>query len=191
MVRLSRIALLLAVPAFAPGVSAQVSAADFEGRPAFSEGAELGYYLWKEGDTWRVRWTTRGALRHFTGSVTAQGGELKSLKRVDVETERRVLYPGRPAHVGVGPRGRVRARGGRAPVVVSRDQDKVEKDGDNRIVFSARTDDDIDGFDFKVDDEVLTLRFVLDVDGRQVPAAVEFGPNNRKSGGIPLIVRVR
>ncbi len=168
MKRLNGTALLLGalLPMWSTVARAQV--AEFDGRPAFSVGADLGYYLWKEGDTWRVRWTTKGVMRHFAGSVTADRGELKSLKRVDVESERRVLYPGRPAHVGVGPRGHLRMKGGRAPVVVSRDQDKVEKDGNNRIVFSARTDDDIDGFDL-----------------------VEFGPHNRKATSIPLIVRLR
>ncbi len=184
-------ALLLCAPLFAPTTPARAQAAEFEGRPVFSEGADLGYFLWKEDDTWRVRWTTKGALRHFAGSVTAEGGKLKSLKRIDVETERRVLYPGRPAHVGVGPRGHPRMVGGRAPVVVSRDQDKIEKDGDNRIVFSAKTDDDIDGFDFKTDNNVTDLRFVLEIDGRQLPNLVETGRNNRKAAGLPLLVRLR
>src|SRR5688500_15960893 len=130
-----------------------IVAARFDGRPAFAEGIDLGYYLWRdEGDTWHVRWTTMGQQRRFTGSVNAEGGELKNLKRIDVETERRVLYPGRPARVVRGPGGRVRGvRPGRAPVVASKDQDHFEKDGDARIVFAALTDDDIDGFDFKVE----------------------------------------
>ena len=93
--------------------------------------------------------------------------------------------------MGVGPRGRVRVVGGRAPVVVSRDQDKIEKDGDNRIVFSARTDDDIDGFDFKADDHVTDLRFMLEIDGRQFPNLVQFGRDNQKATAIPLTVRLR
>ena len=32
----------------------------FEGQPTFSQGAELGYYIWKEGDKWKVRWTRWG-----------------------------------------------------------------------------------------------------------------------------------
>jgi hypothetical protein len=183
--------LLLSSLLVAPLASAQAPVGAFEGRPFFSEGADLGYYLWKDGDTWRLRWTTKGAMRHFAGSVTAEGGKLKSLKRVDVETERRVLYPGRPGHLGVGPRGHVRVMGGRAPVVVSRDQDKIEKDGDNRIVFSARTDDDIDGFDFKVDDHVTDLRFQLEIDGKQFPNLVQFGKDNQKAAGIPFSIRIR
>src|SRR5690242_15190940 len=73
----------------APTAAAQTEL--FEGKPEFKEGTDMGYYIWREGDTWKLRWTTTGALRHFTGHVTAEGGELKSLKRIDVETERKVL----------------------------------------------------------------------------------------------------
>ena len=184
-------ALLLGAPLLARAVPLQVQVADFDGRPVFSEGADLGYYLWKEADTWRVRWTTKGVMRHFAGAVTAEGGKLKSLKRVDVETERKVLYPGRPGHLYVGPRGHLRTTPGRAPVVVSRDQDKIEKDGDSRIVFTARTDDDIDGFDFKTDDKVITLRFQLQIDGKPLPGLVEIGRNNQKATGLPLVVQLR
>jgi len=174
------------------GLSTSAFAQDdrFEGRPSFAEGVELGYYVWKDGDTWHVRWTTRGQMRRFTGSVSAEGGELKSLKRIDVESERSVLYPGRAPRVVYGPRGRAHVRRGRAPVVVDRKQDKIEKDGDRRIVFLARTDDDIDGFDFKVDDEVKVLHFVLEIDGRRSPQFVEVGRNNRKVQGLPILVRL-
>lgn len=171
-----------------PYVAAQ--SAMFDGRPVFSEGAELGYYLWREGETWNVRWTTMGRLRLFTGMVEATGGELKSFKRVDVESERRVLYPGRAPSVWVGPRGRVHARGGRAPVVVERKQDKIEKDGDRRIVFTARTNNDIDGFQFKLDKDVTALRFVLEIDGRRMPQQVEIGRNNVKATKLPLEVAI-
>lgn len=181
--------LVLGLTLTTPPLAAQVEM--YEGRPAFAEGVELGYYVWKDGDTWRVRWTTRGPLRHFTGSVTAEDGELKSLKRIDVESETKVLYPGRPGRVVVGPRGRAHVRGGRAPVVVSREQDKIEKVEDNRIVFSARTTDDIDGFDFKVDDRATQLRFVLNIEGRAMPNLVELGAGNLKAARLPLLVQLK
>ena len=180
--------LLISMLGLSPSVMAQDKM--FEGKPTFAEGVELGYYLWRDGDTWRIRWTTRGQLRRFSGSVVSEGGELKSLKRIDVESERRVLYPGRSPHVVYGPRGRAHVRRGRAPVVVEREQDKIEKDGDNRIVFVARTDDDIDGFDFKVDKKVVALRFVLEIDGRPMPQRVEIGRNNQKADSLPLRVRI-
>ncbi len=184
--------LVLAVSIIALSPSALAQSERFDGKPSFSEGTELGYYVWREGDTWKLRWTTLGSMRHFTGSVFAEGGKLGSLKRIDVESERAVLYPGRRAHVVRGPRGRVVGmRGGRAPVVVSRDQDKIEKDGDNRIVFSARTDDDIDGFNFKVDDGVTALRFVLEINGRAMPQHVELGKDNQKAQVTPIIARLR
>ena len=182
-------AALTALPLAAQGVPA----ARFDGRPAFGEGVDLGYYLWREDeDTWHVRWTTMGQQRRFTGAVTAEGGEIKDLKRIDVESERKVIYAGRPAHVVRGPRGRVvGVQGGRAPVVVTKEQDHIEKDGDNRIVFAALTDNDIDGFRFKVDKSVTILRFVLNIDGKERPGAVEIGANNMKAGRLPLFVNLR
>lgn len=181
--------LAISMTVLCPAALAQ--AERFDGKPSFSEDTELGYYVWRDGDTWKVRWTTRGSMRRFTGSVTSEGGKLRSLKRVDVESERRVLYPGRAPHVVRGPRGRVvGVRGGRAPVVVEREQDKIEKDGDNRIVFLARTDD-IDGFDFKVEENVTALRFVLEIDGRAMPQNVELGRNNQKAQQMPIIARLR
>src|SRR5215216_2679911 len=180
--------LLVSMLGLSPSVSGQVGV--FAGKPTFAEGVDLGYYIWRDGDTWYIRWTTRGQTRRFTGSVVSEGGELKSLKRIDVESERRVLYPGRSPRVVYGPRGRAHVRGGRGPVVVERQQDKIERDGDHRIVFLARTNDDIDGFDFKVDEKVVALRFVLEIDGRQMPQRVEIGKNNQKAESLPLRVRL-
>lgn len=184
------ILVFLAVLALAVPNGAWAQADMFDGKPAFAEGTDLGYFVWREGDTWRVRWTTRSAMRRFSGSVAAEGGELKSLKRIDVEERSRVVAPGRAPHVVVGPRGRAHVRGGRAPVVVTEKQDKIEKDGDRRIVFFARTDDDIDGFDFKVDRNVTALRFVLEIEGKPMPQRVEIGRNNQKAEKLPLVVRL-
>ena len=171
-----------------PTVLAQTD--KFDGRPAFAEGIDLSYYIWREGDKWLVRWTTKGPNRKFTGSVVAEGGELHDLKRIDLDEERKVLYPGRAPGVWVGPRGRTHVGGGRAPVVVDRKQDRVEKDGDHRIVFAAITSNDIDGFNFKVDKKVTTLRFILEINGRQMPQHVEFGKENQKPSTLPLVVRI-
>lgn len=187
-----RMPTLFAMPLMLLVPSPAMQNAMYDGRPAFAEGVELGYYLWRDGDTWHLRWTTMGRMRTFAGSVSATGGKLKSLKRIDVETERKILYPGRPAHVVRGPRGRVRGvRGGRAPVVATREQDHIKMDGNDRILFNARTDDDIDGFDFKVDD-VERLRFHLEIDGRAIVAnLIEVGRNNEKPGELPLVVMLK
>lgn len=174
---------------FAPLASAQTE--QFDGRPEFKEGSDMAYYVWREGDTWKLRWTTTGAMRHFTGHVSAEGGELKSLKRIDVESERKVIRPGRAPRVAVGPRGRVYRRGGAPPVVAERTQDKFEKEGDQRINFSTRTDDDIDGFDFKVDDKVTALRFMLEINGMALPRNVETGKNNQHPANVPFEVKLR
>jgi hypothetical protein len=187
-----RTTLLIAVSFVVVHSSAALAQpAMYEGRPAFAEGTELGYYIWKDGQQWHVRWTTKGAARRFTGTVVADAGEFHKLKRVDVESESRVLYPGRPRHVVVGPRGRARVVGGRAPVVVSKDQDKVEKEGDRLIVFNALTVGDIDGFDFTTDDRMSELRFTMQVNGQPMPNIIEVGKNNDKPHHLPLVVQLK
>ena len=174
---------------FGAGTAEAAQAAAFDGRPAFSEGGDKGYYVWRDGEKWFVRWTTQGKERRFTGNVTAEGGELKSLKRVDVDQERKVVAAGRPARVVRGPRGRAHIRGGHGPVVATRDEDKIEKDGDHRILWVSRTDADIDGFEFKVDKKVTRLRFVLEIDGRSLASDVEFGGENKRPAENPFVVQ--
>jgi len=172
--------------------SADTELSHFVGRPTFSEGRALGYFVWNEGDTWKLRWTTFGAEHRFSGRVMAEGGEIASLKRIDVDTERKVIAPGRPARVVRGPRGRVRGvTGGRAPVVATRDEDRIEQENEHLVQFVTRTDDDIDGFDVKVTGDVRLLRFVLEIDGVPRPAEVEVGRANFKPGETPLVVRLR
>ena len=182
------VVLFMLLVLHAPGAQAQVE--KFDGKPDFSKGSDLGYFIWHEGDTWKVRWTTTGAMRNFTGHVTAEGGKVRSLKRIDVETERRVIRPGHAPRVAIGPRGRVYRRGGSPPVVATREQDHIEKDGDYRIRFNARTDDDIDGFDFKVDERVTALRFNLEINGKALARQVEVGKENQHPPNVPFEVRL-
>ena len=183
----------LAVVCLAAASVGAIERATFDGKPAFKEGDSFGYYLWLDGDTWKVRWTTFGAMRHFAGSVHAEGGgELYDLKRIDVDTERRVIAPGRPGRVVRGPRGRVvGVNPGRAPVVAERSADHIERDDANTIRFSTRTDDDIDGFDFKVKGGAERLRFVLQIDGKSRAADVNIGRNNTHPADDPFVVPLR
>jgi hypothetical protein len=185
-------ALLILVLLFASSslLAQTLSVGSFDGKPKFKEDDELSYYVWREGSRWHVRWTTWGGMRLFTGNVMSEGGEVKDLKRVDVETERRVIRPGRPGGVWRGPRGRLHAAPGRAPVVVSREQDRIEREDDHRIRFVARTND-VDGFDFTVDDQVKLLRFVLEIDGRVALAEVEAGKGNQEIPRVPFVVQIK
>ncbi len=168
------------------------SVSTFNGKPDFSKGDETSYYVWSIGDEWHVRWTTDGTAHRFNGSVLSEGGELKSLKRIDVESESRVVRSGRAPHVVRGPRGRViGVGGGRAPVVVTKEQDKIEKDGDHRIHFFSTNDGDIDGFDFKVDKNVASLKFALEIDGKPAPRRIEVGKSNAKVSGVPFTVSLK
>jgi hypothetical protein len=166
---------------------AETPARRFDGRPTFSEGNALGYFVWREGDTWKVRWTTFGAEHRFNGRVVLIEGQVDDLKRVDVDSERRVIAPGRPARVVRGPAGRVRGvRGGRPPVVASREEDRIEQENERTIVFNARTDDDIDGFDFKAPG-ARRIRLVLQIDDKPRQEEVEVGRENYKPMETPLV----
>lgn len=163
----------------------------FDGRPAFSDGSELSYFVWRDGNSWHLRWTTLGAPRIFTGTVRATGGTLESLDRVDVETELKVIRPGRPARVVRGPRGRVRGVApGRAPIVASTTEDHITKVDDHLIRWNTEAAGDIDGFNFKVDG-VDALTFDLNIAGMSKPRSVEIGRNNVHPESNPFTVRLR
>lgn len=184
-------AMVLSVSLLTSLIIAQ-SLSTFDGKPDFSEGDETGYYVWRDGDKWHVRWTTNGTTHRFSGSVMAEDGELKSLKRIDVESKSKVVNPGRAPRVVYGPRGRVvGVRGGSAPVVVNRTQDVIEKDGDHRIQFSSINNGDIDGFDFKVDKNTASLKFALEIDRRPSPRRIEIGKSNSKPANDPFVVSLK
>jgi hypothetical protein len=171
---------------------ADVPADRFEGKPKFSEGDALGYFVWRDGETWKLRWTTFGAQHRFSGRIVVEGGEVASFKRVDADTERRVIAPGRPARVVRGPGGRVRGVApGRAPVVASKNEDRIEQESEREIRFLTRTDDDIDGLDFKVTASARRIRFVLEIDGSPKPAEIEVGRSNFKPKDHPLVAQLR
>ena len=180
--------LLPAAPTAAP-VPQQPPAA-FEVRPECKEGSDRSYFVWNEGKEWHIRWTTLGQMQTFTGSVRALGGELKDLKRIDVDAELRVVRPGRPARVVRGPAGRLRVAPGRGPVVASRTNDHITQVDDQLIRWNTRTDDDIDGIRFEVDD-VRALTFDLKINGDSRPLSVEIGRRNVHPGDNPFTVRLR
>ena len=162
-------------------LAAATPAARFNGRPKFDSGRAMGYFVWREGETWKVRWTTFGAEHRFSGRVVADGGALSDLKRIDVDEERKVIAPGRPARVVRGPRGRVRGA-----VVRTRDEDHIEQENERLLRFTALTDDDIDGFDIKARG-VTALRFFLEIDGVPRPAEIEIGRDNVVVAETPLV----
>jgi hypothetical protein len=165
-----------------------VDASRFAGRPEFKDGKALGYFVWQDGDTWKVRWTTFGAEHVFNGRVVLDGGEIQSLKRVDVDSEQRVVRRGQPAVRG--PHGLV-VRPGRGAVVASREEDHIEQESETIIRWRTRTDNDTDGFDFKVKGGTERLRFALQIDEKPRPEEVEVGRGNFKPNENPLVVRLR
>ena len=171
---------------------AQTAAARFDGRPTFKEGKALGYFIWRDGDTWKLRWTTFGSEHRFAGRVVVEGGQIASFKRIDVDEERKLIRPGSAPRVVRGPAGRVRGvRPGRAPVVAERTEDKIEQEDEHTLQWMTRTDDDIDGIDFKVTESTVVIRFNLLIDGEAKPAEVEIGKENYKPNENPLRVTLK
>ena len=58
-------------------------------------------------------------------------------------------------------------------------------------MFAAKTRNDLDGFDFKPDKKVRSLRFVLEIERRQMPMRVEVGKNNQKLPTLPFEVKIQ
>jgi hypothetical protein len=171
---------------------AQTAAERFDGRPTFKEGKALGYFIWRDGDTWKLRWTTFGSQHRFSGRVIVEGGQIASFKRIDVDEERRVIRPGSAPRVVRGPAGRVRGvRPGRAPVVAERTEDKIEQEDERTLQWITQTDDDVDGIDFKVTDPTVVIRFNLLIDGDAKPAEVEVGKENFKPHENPVRARLK
>ena len=186
-------AMLFGVALFlsAAGLGAVAGDARFEGRPEFRAGFDRGYYVWSDGNEWHVRWTTQGRALSFTGQVIAEGGKLTDLDRVDLERESRLVRTGSRPVLVRGPYGGAQMERRATTAVVTHEQDKVNKDGDRTIRFRARTDADIDGFDFEVDKNVRALRFVLEIDGQSRPVDVEVGRNNAVAVGNPFTVTLQ
>lgn len=194
MRRARRVLLLLGalvMTAATVTASARQAASSYDGRPAFKEGFDRGYFVWRDGDKWHVRWTTRGQPHQFTGSVRATGGTLEDLKRVDLDEELRIIRPGAPPHVVRGPRGRVRGVApGRPAVVAEKTNDHVERVDDHLIRWTSRTSADIDGFDFKAS-KVERLAFDLKIDGVSKPADVQTGRDNARPPSNPFTMNAR
>ncbi|MGE0042127.1 MAG: hypothetical protein AB7H88_06835 [Vicinamibacterales bacterium] len=184
------LAALMVVVAATATPLAETRQAMFEGRPAFGAGLERGYYVWRDGDRWHVRWTTTGRPQTFSGTVVAAGGDIADLDRVDLEREARVVRTGSRPVLERGPRGRLHVEPRPTVAVVPAGGDRVEHD-DNVIRFHARTDADIDGFDFTPAPGVRELRFVLEVDGQSRAVDVEVGRDNRRPDGNPFTVALR
>jgi hypothetical protein len=181
---------VIALVSMASTLKADVLVERVQGEPKFSDGKALGYFVWKDGDTWKLRWMTFGAEHRFTGRIVVEGGEIKSMKRIDVDVERKKVAPGRPGRVVRGARGNVVGRTrGRGAVVATREEDKIEQESEQVIRFNTATDEDVDGVNFELKGNPRLVRFVLEIDGKPRPEEVEVGRTNFKPNENPLVVR--
>jgi hypothetical protein len=176
----------------APLMAADVEVSVLRGKPQFSEGDALGYFIWIDGNTWKLRWTTFGAEHRFMGRITVDGGEFRKFKRIDPDVERKVIAPGRPGRVVRGPRGRVvGVAGGQPAVVATKEEDIVHQESETLIRFNTKTGDDLDGVEFELTPSATAVRFQLAIDGKPRPEEVELGKSNFKPKQTPLVVRIK
>ena len=83
-----RMPMLVAMPFLLLTPSPAFQAEMYKGRPVFAERVELGYFIWRDGDTWHAHWTTMGRMSAFAGSVTGVGGKLKSVRATKAQAVR-------------------------------------------------------------------------------------------------------
>ena len=56
--------------------------ARFDGKPQFKEGKALGYFVWRDGDTWKLRWTTFGAEHRRARRTSRRAGRTSSRENI-------------------------------------------------------------------------------------------------------------
>ena len=145
--------------AFEPsGDGSSVIDVDPEGQPPGLAKKAKGptYYLWRDGDVWRLRSATSEKRHSFGGTIRVQNGRVKKLAAAGLEGQR----PS-PKRVDIGR--------------VSRDR--------TRIDFSFKTNGRIDGFDFQVEGEDATLQFNLLTNGTAIPGRIRIGGNGNPAPG--------
>ena len=182
-----RIALVSLVALPAP-ILAQENVHD--GTPAFSASRPIAYYVWRDGGTWHVRWTSLQRMRKFNGSVIAQDGALTALVRIDPEKELASRAPSSNklpfTIVREGPVGRPPSPPPPSTKAMSRAD--IEMDGTNRITFDSQVDGGINGFDFTADESVTELAFVLEIANKSQPGMVFVGRKSEKPESLPLVI---
>jgi hypothetical protein len=172
---LTSLALLAVASPVAPDV--------YDGQPRFDQGD--GYYLWKGDGKWHLRWVASDRARELKGIVAATGGKLTNLKENDSEKEtiaflswqRRLTVSTDRADPGI-----------RIPDAPSANRAAIRPDGDDKIVFEARTTNSIGGFDFTPDDSVTSLQVDLLLDKKSTPGFVRLGKSSKKANELPLII---
>lgn len=147
------------VAAGPPSDAASAIAVDSDGQPPGLAVKPKGpmYFVWRDGDVWRVRSKTSEKAHRFGGSVLVRGGKVKTVAAAGMEGIRRR----HPARFDAG-----RLSGDRT-----------------RIDFDLRTKGGIDGFDFRVEGSAAAIEFDLRIDGTAIPGRVQIGATGHPAPG--------
>jgi hypothetical protein len=122
----------------APSVSL---AADIDpaGKPAkFEAGNAASYYVWRDGQGWHLRTTTKNRKRTFQGAVRVLGGEFGAVNTDGLEK-----------------------RGDKADCWKLSDDRK-------ELTFNLQTEKALDGFDFRLKGGATRVEFSLKIDGEEI-----------------------
>jgi hypothetical protein len=57
------------------------------GKPAFSRGGSVGFFVWEDGTGWHLRWSSNGQPLKFLGEITSSG-QFTRVTAVDVREDR-------------------------------------------------------------------------------------------------------
>lgn len=165
----------------------QAGQLNYSGKPDFDPGDDQGYYIWKDGKEWKVRWTTYGGSHNFSGTIEVFGATVQDLDRVKLDEKTKVVGTTRQTRVVRDARGRRHVVSGRKPVVASRPEDRVWREDARTIKWTSANDGDVDGFDFKAQDAE-KIRFVLRMDGQTRRSDVTLGRSNDKPSSNPFTI---
>jgi hypothetical protein len=159
----------------------------FEGQPRFDQG-DASYYVWHESGKWHVRWVASERGHDFKGVVAAQGGAFTYMRQNDSDKEA-MMYLSSQLRLTVS---NDRADPGmRLPPPLSVNSAIIRQEGTDRIVFDARTTNNIGGFDFVPDDSVSVMQLDLQFDKKSVPGLVRLGRKAQKATELPLAIALR
>lgn len=154
---LATLAAVLAVTAAAQ----DADPANPGGRPKYKNGQPARYVVWHDADGWHLRTTTNKDTK-FDGAVEIVGGKFVNLQPATVEGKAGAKKKANPKSADYG---------------TWNPEHTVFQ-----FNFSTR-DEGSDGFDMKVSDTATAIKFVLKVNGKEVPEAIFIGSKNEHPKG--------
>ena len=123
---------------------------DPAGEPkGFKPGDVDRYAVWHDKKGWHLRTTTAKVKHHFQGSITVDGGTIEAAHSLRLEKEGKLA-----------------------------DHWRLDMPGRQKLAFDFKTDEGVDGIDFKVSASAKTIHFNLLIDGKHQAKKILIGQDN-------------